>query len=142
MMPIRETFTARGHPNIRSTHRTTLMITVDDHLSTRGDCIVAVRAEKGLRDLSPGIKEVIRSEGSSVRLIIEAEGRTFITEGSGDPRLTLSHPSDMIIRKSGYICDRTLMIRADKAARDIEGSFVKLLQKGNCQVSLTIEASL
>jgi len=142
MMPIRETFTARGHPNIRSTHRTTLMITVDDHLSTRGDCIVAVHADKGLRDLSPGIKEVIRSEGSSVRLIIEAEGRTFITEGSGDPRLTLSHPSDMIIRKSGYICDRTLMIRADKAARDIEGSFVKLLQKGNCQVSLTIEASL
>jgi len=141
-MPIRETFTARGHPNIRSTHRTTLMITVDDQLTTRGDCIVAVRAEKGLRDLSPGIKEVIRSEGASVRLIIKAEGRTFITEGSGDPRLTLSHPSDMIIRKSGYICDRTLMIRADKAARDIEGSFVKLLQKGNCQVSLTIEASL
>jgi hypothetical protein len=118
------------------------MITVDDHLSTRGDCIVAVRAEKGLRDLSPGIKEVIRSEGASVRLIIKAEGRTFITEGSGDPRLTLSHPSDMVIRKSSYICDRTLMIRADKAARDIEDPFVKLLQKGNCQVSLTIEASL
>jgi hypothetical protein len=142
MMPIRETFTAWGHPNVRSTHKTTLMITTDDHLSTRGDCIVAVSAEKGLRDLSPRIKETIRSEGSKVRLIIEIEGKTFIVGGFGDPRLTLSHSSDMVIRKSGYICDRTLMIGADKAACDIDGSLIKLLRKEKCQISLTIEASL
>ena len=142
MMPLRETFKAWGHPNVRSTHRTTLMTTTDDHLSTRGDCIVAVSAEKGLRDLNPRIKGVIRHEGSSVRLIIETEGKTFTVEGFGDPRLTLSHPSDMVIRRSRYICDRTLMIRADKAACDINNSLIKLLQKENCQISLTIEASL
>ena len=142
MMPLRETFKAWGHPNVRSTHRTTLMTTTDDHLSTRGDCIVAVSAEKGLRDLNPRIKGVIRREGSSVRLIIETEGKTFTVEGFGDPRLTLSHPSDMVIRRSRYICDRTLMIRADKAACDINNSLIKLLQKENCQISLTIEASL
>jgi len=142
MMPIRETFTAWGHPNVLSTHRTTLMTTTDDHLSTRGDCIIAVSAEKRLRDLNSRIKEAIRHEGSTVRLIIETEGRTFTVEGKGDPRLTLSHPSDMVIRKSGYICDRTLMIRADKAACDIDNSIIELLQKENCQISLTIEASL
>jgi len=141
-MPLRETFKAWGHPNVRSTHRTTLMTTTDDHMSTRGDCIVAVSAEKGLRDLNPRIKGVIRREGSSVRLIIETEGKTFTVEGFGDPRLTLSHPSDMVIRRSRYICDRTLMIRADKAACDINNSLIKLLQKENCQISLTIEASL
>ncbi len=142
MMPLRETFTAWGHPNVRSTHRTTLMTTTDDHLSTRGDCIIAVSAERGLRDLGPRIKEAIRREGSTVRFLIEIEGRTFKVEGFGDPRLTLSHPSDTVIRKSGYICDRTLMIRADKAACDIDNSIIELLQKENCQISLTIEASL
>jgi len=142
MMPLRETFKARGHPNVRSTHGTTLMTTTDDHLSTRGDCIVAVSAEKGLRDLDPRIKDAIRRRGSTVRLIIETEGKTFTVEGFGDPRLTLSHPSDMVIRKSSYICDRTLMIRADKAACDIDNSMIELLRKENCQISLTIEASL
>jgi len=142
MMPLRETFTARGHPNVQSTHRTTLMTTTDDHLSTRGDCIIAVSAEKGLRDLNSRIKEAIRREGSTVRLLIETEGKTFSVEGKGDPRLTLSHPSDMVIRKSGYICDRTLMIMADKAACDIDNSMIELLRKENCQISLTIEASL
>jgi hypothetical protein len=142
MMPLRETFKAWGHPNVRSTHRTTLMTTTDDHLSTRGDCIIAVSAEKGLRDLNPRIKEAIRREGSTVRLIIETEGKTFEVEGFGDPRLTLSHPSDMVIRRSSYICDRTLMIRAGKAACDIDGSMIELLQKEKCQISLTIKASL
>ena len=141
-MPIRETFMAWGHPNVRSTHRTTLMTTTDDHLSTRGDCIVAVSAKKGVRDLDPRTKEAIRSEGSKVRLLIETGGKTFSVEGKGDPRLTLSHPSDMVIRKSNYICDRTLMIMADKAACDIEKSMIELLRKENCQISLTIEASL
>ncbi len=103
---------------------------------------MAIRAEKGLRDLNPRIKEAIRREGSTVRLRIETEGKTLIVEGFGDPRLTLSHPSDMVIRKSGYICDRTLMIMADKAACDIDKSMIELLQKENCQISLTIEASL
>jgi len=142
MMPLRETFKARGHPNVRSTHGTTLMTTTDDHMSTRGDCIVAVSAEKGLRDLTPQIKEAIRREGSSVRLLIETGEKTFTVEGFGDPRLTLSHPSDMVIRKSGYICDRTLMIMADKAACDIDNSMIELLRKENCQILLTIEASL
>jgi len=142
MMPLRETFRARGHPNVRSTHKTTLMTTTDDHLSTRGDCIVAVSAGKGLRDLDPRIKEAIMREGSTVRLLIETEGKTFTVQGFGDPRLTLSHPSDMVIRKSSYICDRTLMIKADKAACDIENSIIELLRKENCQISLTIEASL
>ena len=141
-MPIRETFTAWGHPNVRSTHKTTLMTTTDDHLSTRGDCIVAINAEKGLRDLTPRIKEVIMHEGSTVRLIIQIEGGAFTVEGKGDPRLSLSHPSDMVIRKSGYICDRTLMIMADKAACDIDESMIELLRKEKCQISLTIEASL
>jgi len=139
-MDTKETFEAGGHPNVRSTHKTTLMVTRDEELTTRGDCVVAVRAGKGLKDLDPSLKELIRREDAKVTLTIEAGDSSFIVTGRGHPRLSLNDPVDMVIRKSGYICDRTLMIRADKAACDIPSNFVRLLQEGDRRILLTISA--
>ena len=141
-MEIVETFEAWGHPNIRSTHRTTLMVTRDEGLTTRGDCIVAVKAGKGLKDLEPRLKELIRSEEAKVALTIEAGDSSFTVTGRGHPRLSLNDPVDIVVRKSGYICNRTLMIGADKAACDIPGSFAKLLQEGDRRIVLVISAAL
>ena len=55
-MQITEFITAFGHKNVRATHRTTLEITKDEELSVRGDCIVAVAADKGFFDLKPKFK--------------------------------------------------------------------------------------
>lgn len=129
-----EVFRAQGHPNIRARHRTTLMITKEEDVTPRGDCIVAVAAERGLRDLNPQLKEAIRREGTKINLFIEAENLVFKVSGFGDPRLPLSHPTDMVIRKSGYICSRTLMVRADKAASDIPNPLLKLLRRGDQEV--------
>jgi len=87
-----ERFRAWGHPNIRARHRTTLMVTRDPELTPRGDCIVAVGAEKGLADLSPELREAARSRGARVTLTLEAGGYTFTVSGRGDPGLTLTHP--------------------------------------------------
>ncbi|HUS78829.1 MAG TPA: DUF371 domain-containing protein [Patescibacteria group bacterium] len=142
MRSLSDTFMARGHPNVTSTNRTTLMITTDPHLTTRGDCILVIRAEKGLRDLNPDLKEAIRSEGSRVHLTMEVGGTQFHVSGKGDPRLPLDHPTDMVIRRSGYICGRTLMIHADKAAVDIDTSFLELLRDEGVKVSVTIRVDL
>ena len=139
-MDAKETFEARGHPNVRSTHKTTLMVTRDEELTARGDCIVAVRAEKGTKDLDPKLKELIRNSETKVTLTMEAGDSSFIVTGSGHPRLSLSDPLDMVIRKSGYVCDRTLMIGGDKAACDIPSSFVRLLKEGDQRILLTISA--
>jgi hypothetical protein len=140
-MGLIEVFRARGHPNIRARHRTTLMITREESVTVRGDCIVAVGAERGLRDLDPRLREAIRVEGAKVCLILEADGFKFEVSGFGDPRLPLSHPTDMVVRKSGYICERTLMVRADKAACDIPNPLLRLLQRGDqvVNVSLMVE---
>jgi len=127
-MHLRETFIARGHPNIKASHRTTLMITREPWLTPRGDCIVAVAAEKGMSDLDPLVKAAIRSRDAKIRLVLKAGGFVFEVSGRGDPSLTLSHTKDMIARKSNYISDRTLMIRADKAACDIPPSLLRLLK--------------
>ena len=137
-----DTFNARGHPNIRSSHGTTLMTTRDRHLTTRGYCIVAVEAEKGLSDLGDELRDTIRREGSKVRFTLQVGGESFTVEGWGDPRLNLAHPSDMVIRKSGYICDRTLMIHADKAASDIDKRVVELLRKDKSRILISIQAFL
>jgi hypothetical protein len=139
-MELAETFEAWGHSNVRSTHRTTLMVTRDEGLTARGDCIVAVRAEKGLKNLDPRLKDLIRNSETRVTFTMEARGSSFNVVGWGHPRLSLSDSKDMVIRKSGYTCDRTLMIRADKAACDIPIAFVKLLQDVEQRVRLTIQA--
>jgi hypothetical protein len=128
-MRLVEGFLAWGHPNIRAGHRTTLMVTREPELTPRGDCIVAVASEKGLSDLSPKLREAARSEEARITLILEAEGHIFTVSGRGDLRLTLSHPRDMVVRRSRYICPRTLMIKADKAACDIPEKLRRTLQR-------------
>lgn len=141
-MILRTSFNARGHPNITSTHRTTLMTTRDEHLSKRGDCIVAVNAEKGLLDLPDDIKEAARCRESVIVLRLEAEGEEFTVRGRGHPGLTYADPSDIVARKSSYVCGRTLMVETDKAARDIPEGMKKLLKNDAVEVKVTISLVL
>lgn len=137
-----DSFTAWGHPNITSKHKTTIMVTTDDHLSKEGDCILAVRAEKGLDNLLPDLREIIKNVEAEISFTLETGGQKLVVRGKGHPGLTLTSPSDMVIRKSTFICDRTLMIRADIAALDIPPGFVRLLEGHNREVHVTIRAVL
>jgi uncharacterized protein len=47
----------------------------------------------------------------------------------GSPELRLVHPKDIVIRKSGYISDRTLAIHADKASKDLTRILVEKLSE-------------
>ncbi len=123
-----EEFCAWGHRNIRATHPTTLEITKEDRLTPRGDCIVAVKAEKGALDLKEEVKRAIRSEGAKVTLELEVEGLKFTVQGLGCSRLTLTHPTDLVVRKSSFTCPRTLMVNADRSAADIPRSMVEALR--------------
>ena len=118
------------------------MVTTDEHLSKKGDCILAVRAEKGLDDLPPDLKEIIRNEEAEVVFIMGASGQKLVVRGRGHPGLTLTNPSDMVIRKSSFICDRTLMIKADIASFNIPPEFVRLLEGHNSEIHVTIRAVL
>ena len=137
-MDAEETFEARGHSNVRSTHKTTLMVTRDEELTIRGDCVVAVRAEKGTKDLDPKLKELIRNSETKVTLTMKVGDSSLNVVGWGHPRLSLSDPLDMVIIKSGYTCDRTLMIRADKAACDMGEAIISLLKDADIVVNVTI----
>ena len=121
-------FYARGHPAVLSTHPTTLELTKEIDVSKNGDCIIAVGSSVGLRDLPEPMKNALSSEACRVRLTLKLDAHRFAIEGRGAPGLTLSHPTDIVVRKSGFVSDRTLMVHASRAAADLPRSLVELLQ--------------
>jgi hypothetical protein len=128
-MAIIEEVIAYGHPNIRATHKSTFEITKESTLTKRGDCIVGVKSNKACKDISELFKKSLRSN-VAVKVIIECNGIKDEVIGYGDPNLILSDPTSIVIRKSSYICPRTLLIRANKAACDLDRrlvSFMKLI---------------
>jgi uncharacterized protein len=137
-MLLEESFTARGHPNIRATHEKTVEVTKETYLTTRGDCIAAIKAEKGLTDLSLEMKNAARRPESIISLSIQVGEKVFTTTGHGDSELTWRHPTDMVARMSGYICPRTLMVHADKAIIHMERSLIQQLKNPQAIVKITV----
>jgi uncharacterized protein len=134
-------FYARGHPAVLSTHPTTLELTKEADLSKNGDCIIAVGSTAGLRDLPEPIKHALSSEACRARLTLNLDPHRFVIEGHGANGLTFSHPTDMVVRKSGFLSDRTLIVGANRAAADLPRSLVQLLQdpRREIMVELAIE---
>jgi hypothetical protein len=141
-MMVTEVINAYGHRNIRATHRTTFEITKEKELSIKGDCIVAVSADKGFPDFRSEFKELLRRDGARLIVQLEADGITEIVSAFGSSRLILAHPTDLVVRKSNYICDRTLAIKADKAAFDLSRELVAKLQNPSQRVRITLTVEI
>ena len=137
-MEISETIFAYGHENIQATHRTTFEITKEATLSRKGDCIIAVSADKVLADLSREFKESICRENAKILILIEAGEVAEAVNAFGSPRLVLTHPTDMVIRKSSYVCNRTLAIQADKAAFNFSRKIIEKLKNPKQKVRITL----
>jgi len=134
---------AHGHENVTSLNGMTLEVTKETHLTKRGDCIIALAADKGARDLSPEFKKLAQNEKARITITIEADSETEVVRAFGHPQLSFTHPTDLVVRKSDYICNRTLAVHADKAAVDLKGTLVKKLQdpKQRVKVKLTVEST-
>lgn len=132
---------ARGHPNVTARHKTTLEITCEEHLNRSGDCIVGVGADRALRDLSPSFKKLARDEEARITLTLEVSGLKEVITGRGHSALSFEHPRDMVVRKSTFTCPRTLMVKADRSAREIPREFVEKLQdpRATLVASITVE---
>ena len=137
---IREVIFGCGHKNIQATHKTTLEFTKDKHLSKKGDCIVTVAADKALADLSAEFKENLRKPHTKLIILIEADGVIDQVNAHGSPQLILAHPTDMVIRKSDYVCNRTLAVHADKAAQDLSKALLEKLKTPQQKVKITLIA--
>ena len=137
----REVIFGYGHENIIATHKTTLEFTKEPTLSKKGDCIIAVAADKALADLNPEFKSTLRKPKAQLTVLIEAGGISAYVQAHGGQKLSLAHSTDSVVRKSDYVCSRTLAVRADKAAIDLPRSLVEKLKNPQQQVKITLTLS-
>ncbi|WXG42763.1 MAG: DUF371 domain-containing protein [Promethearchaeati archaeon SRVP18_Atabeyarchaeia-1] len=133
-----ECLTAYGHSCIRGTHGTTLEITKAEEVTLKGDCIIAANASKSPSDFSNLFKNLLRRESSKVLLVLEVCGLKEEVTGQGDPQLRLTSREDMVCRKSSFTCERTLMVRANKAAKDLDRRIIERLRNPENKVSIEL----
>ena len=117
-----------GHPNVLSLHSRTVEITRSENLSLRGDCIIGVGATKACSDLSESVKKGLRQDGSLIKMEVLVGNESFRINGIGDSRLSLLDKHDIVIRKTRFVCPRTMSVGCDKASSDLPRSIVGILQ--------------
>jgi len=122
-----EKLECNGHVNVLGEHPTTIEMTKDSDLTLQGDCIIGVKATKALKDFNKDFKRLAKEE-RYIQCNLRIEDREVVITGKGDPNLSYAHPTDIVIRKSFFTCPRTVMIWADKAAKDLPRDFIQLLK--------------
>ena len=121
---------AKGHENVLSLHKSTFEITKDKDLSLAGDCIIGLDIDKSMEDFPDEFKEKLANDDTKVIVELKTPNASDTIEGYGHHDLTLSHPTDMVCRKSTFVCSRTLMIKSNKAAIDLNRDLIKDLANG------------
>ena len=121
---------AKGHENVLSLHKSTFEITKDKELSLSGDCIIGLDIDKSMEDFPEDFKEKLANDDTKVIVELKTPNASDTIEGYGHHDLTLSHPTDIVCRKSTFVCSRTLMIKSNKAAIDLNRDLIKDLANG------------
>ena len=79
-------------------------------------------------DFPQELKDNIANSKSRITVILDTENGHDEIVGFGHEDLTLTHPTDIVCRTSDYTCSRTLMIKADKAAKDLNQDLIEDLK--------------
>ncbi len=128
-----------GHENITSLHTKTIEITKESRLTRNGDCIVGVNASCGCKEIPQDMKKKLQDPKTSVKFSINVDNYRFQVRGSGHKDLILTHPDDIVLRKSTFVCPRTLAVKCDKASDSIPAEMIRLLQNPKTRGTLEIE---
>ena len=110
----------KGHKNVTSHHKSTFEITKDVEIGPTADCIIGTDMDKSMLDFPQEFKDMIANSNTKISVVLDTENGHDEINGYGHEDLTLTHPTDIVCRTSDYTCSRTLMIRANKAARDLD----------------------
>jgi uncharacterized protein len=125
---VQDEVTFYGHPNVRSLHSKSIEITKDGYLTPKGDCIIGIKANKACTDLEESIRRGLKSSSAIVKIEVIVGHESFNIKGRGDERLTMLNPQDIVIRRTNFVCPRTMSVLCDKASSDMPRELVRLLQ--------------
>ncbi|MDD1656106.1 MAG: DUF371 domain-containing protein [Methanomicrobiales archaeon] len=133
-MEAHATVVCRGHPRVRGTHPTTFEITTEGHLTEAGDCIIGVAAECGAAGLPPEFRRVLCHDRAVLLTRLSLCDLRVEVHSRGSAALTLTHPTDMVWRRSRYVDGRTVGILSDRTAATLPRDLICLLRTGETLV--------
>lgn len=119
---------SKGHKNVSSKHKSTFEITKDVEIGPTADCIIGVDMDDSMLDFPQEFKDKIANSNTKILVLLDTPNAHDEIVGFGHEDLTLTHPTDIVCRKSDFVCSRTLMIKASKAARDLDSVLINDLK--------------
>lgn len=124
MKTVQIRFTAKGHPHMRISHKSTFEITKDEEVTPAGDCIVACSA-----DFDPvQVKEFLESyDVFTVRFECGGVAEEVNVTSNKD----FDDERELVFRLGSYSSPRTAGIDATKAAKHFNEDLRKNIQKGS-----------
>ena len=132
-------FTCFGHENITSKHKTTLEFTKDKYLTLKGDCIVGIKSDYSLLELKKFIKSLKNDKKIIIKIEILNNDNKIIEKINAEVNPDFNSEKDIVIRKSDFIDNRTLAIKADKAACDLNMDFIENIKNNKRKIRIMIE---
>ena len=139
-MEAQETIRARGHPLVLGTHPTTFEVTAEDHVTINGNCIIGIAADKGCLGLSPAFKSVLAHDEAVLVTRIDCGGVVAEIRSRGSSQMMLNHPTDLVWRKSTFVCGRTIGILSDTVALTLPRNLISNLVSGK-EMIVTLTAA-
>ncbi len=139
-MTILEKIIAFGHPNVSCIHNSTIEITKENYLTIKGTCVLGINSSKACFDLDSKLKHEIWN-GAKIEVVIQVEEFYDNFYGFGNKLLSLLHKSDIVFRKSDFICDRTVLINCSKSSSDLNRDLVNSLTSPNKEIKLTFKTT-
>jgi len=138
-MQITEVVRCHGHPNITGKHRSTFEITKEEELTPKGTCILGTAADRGAADLSQEFKQMLADDRAELTTVLTVDGVSFTIKSQGSSLITLNHPTDLVWRRSSYVCGRTIGIYSDHVAETIPREITDALKTGSImEVKMTV----
>ncbi|MCS7111105.1 MAG: DUF371 domain-containing protein [Sulfolobales archaeon] len=133
-----EKLEARGHRAIRALHPTTFELTKDSDVSERGDCIIGVKLDRGLKEFDDRFKEALKRSSSIVVILLQVDDLKEVVLARGNNELILEDDRRIVVRKSRFIGPETLAVESNKASRDLDRDIVKRLQDPESILQATV----
>ncbi|MFW9874296.1 MAG: DUF371 domain-containing protein [Candidatus Thorarchaeota archaeon] len=139
-MTVIERIHAYGHENVLCTHNSTVEITKHKNLTIKGDCIIGVNASKACSDLSPELKNYIKSE-KKITVILKVDNKQDYFFGFGNKKLLLLDKNDIVFRKSNFICERTVLINCSKSSIELKRDLIRTLTNPKAKLLISFEVN-
>lgn len=119
---------AVGHPLIRATHTSTFEVTREPTLTVKGDCIISVNADKGAAHLSDHFKRLATKDSTRILILLISHGLVDTVRAYGSVQMTFTDERSFVVRRSSFVDGRTIAVRSEKAAADLDRTLIRQLQ--------------